>query len=102
MLLQTILQLNILILATPALAGWSLLPPAHGVTGCIAGIVWHRTAETPAPKMTASTETRQAARTALLTRQSVLAPLPMAVACAPAPRTIFASLSVLPHAARAP
>ncbi len=29
MLLQTLVQLNILILATPALAGWSLLPLAQ-------------------------------------------------------------------------
>ena len=101
MLFQTLVQLNILILATPALAGWSLLPPVHGVRGCVTGIVWHRTAETPAPRTAAVSKTQQATRTVILTRLSLPAPVP-AVACAPAPRTIFASLSTLPHAARAP
>ncbi len=99
MLFQTLVQLNILILATPALAGWSLLPPAHGVTGCVAGIVWHRTAETPAPKAIAAvTETRQAKRILVLPNS----PAPLAAVLTAAPRVILVSLPVLPHAARAP
>jgi hypothetical protein len=88
-------------LATPALAGWSLLPPVHGVTGCVAGIVWHRTAETPASAAAAVNEVRPATHVALLTRLS--APMPVsAPARVPAPRSLFAPLPALPHAARAP
>lgn len=101
MLFQTLLQLNILILATPALAGWSLLPPVHGVTGCVAGIVWHRAAETPVPRMAAANEMRQATRTAVVTRLPLPAPVSPA-AGVPAPRPAFALFSVPPHAARAP
>ena len=102
MLFQTLVQLNILILATPALAGWSLLPPVHGVTGCAAGIVWHRTAETLTLKTAAATETRPATRTAVVTRLSLPTPLPSAAVPAAAPQTVLISLPVLPHAARAP
>ena len=99
MLFQTLLQLNILILATPALAGWSLLPPVHG-TEYVACVVWqYRIAETPAPKAAAAvTETRQAKRSLVLPVPSVT---PAAVN-APMPRTALASLPILPHAARAP
>ena len=98
MLLQTFLQLNILILATPALAGWSLLPPVQS-TVRVACIVWqYRAAETPAPTVTV-TETRQAKRTAVVTQR--LAPIPVAVS-SPAPHVVLASLPAFPHAARAP
>ena len=96
MLLQTFLQLNILILATPALAGWSLLPPVHG-TVRVACIVWqYRAAETPTVPVT---EIRQAKRTAAVSRLLLLMP---AAAETPAPRVVFASLPAFPHAARAP
>ena len=97
MLLQTFLQLNILILATPALAGWSLLPPVHG-TMRVACIAWqYRAAEMPTA---AVTETRQAKRTAVVARR--LVPMPAAISTA-MPRVVFPSLPpVLPYAARAP
>lgn len=99
MLLQTILQLNILILATPALAGWSLLPPVHGTvrTACI---VWQfRAAETPSPKTAVSlSETRQAKRLPVLS----LPFAPLAAVPAAAPRTVLVSLPAFPSAARAP
>ena len=98
MLLQTILQLNILILATPALAGWSLLPPVHGMTGCVAGIVWRRAAETPAPNAAAVSETRQAKRIPVLPRP----PTPLGSVSTAAPRAVLVLLPILPHAARAP
>lgn len=101
MLFQTLVQLNILILATPALAGWSLLPPVHGVTGCVAGIVWHRAAEAPVLKTAAVNETRQASRMAIVPRLPLPALVP-AAAGVPAPRSAFASFSIPPHAARAP
>ncbi len=100
MLFQTLVQLNILILATPALAGWSLLPPVHGVTGCVVGIVWHRTAQMPAPKAAVS-DTRLATRAAVVARLPLPALVPVA-AGVPAPRPMFASFSIPPHAARAP
>lgn len=51
MLLQTLVQLNILILATPALAGWTLMPPAHSGAVRAACVVWQfRAAESAAPK----------------------------------------------------
>lgn len=100
MLFQTLVQLNILILATPALAGWSLLPPVHGAAGCVAGIVWHRVSEAPAPKA-AATETGSATRTAVVARLPLPALVP-AAADVPAPRPAFASFSIPPHAARAP
>ncbi len=99
MLLQTFLQLNILILATPALAGWSLLPPVHGVTGDVVSIVWHRTAKMPAPNAAAAvTETRQAKRLSVLPSP----PVPLAADPAAAPRAVLVSLPLLPQAARAP
>ena len=98
MLLQTFLQLNILILATPALAGWSLLPPVQG-TVRVACIVWqYRAAERPTPTVTV-TETRQAKRTAVVARR--LTPIPAATT-ATAPCVALASLPAFPHAARAP
>lgn len=100
MLFQTLLQLNILILATPALAGWSLLPPVHGTVSA-ACVVWHyRVAETPTPKaaVAAVMETRQATGLSVLPSP----PTPLAASPPTAPRTVLVSLSILPHAARAP
>ena len=51
MLLQTLLQINILILATPALAGWTLMPLAQPGAVRAACVVWQgRTTEAVAPK----------------------------------------------------
>ena len=96
MLFQTLVQLNILILATPALAGWSLLPPVHGVTAHAVSIVWHRAGTAPIP--IAAAETQQAKRVTVLAAASV----PFTAVAATSPDTTFVSLSVLPYAARAP
>ena len=102
MLFQTLVQLNILILATPALAGWSLLPPVHGTVRA-AGIVWQfRAAETPAPTVAAMTETRRTTRLSPKRLLSLPAPAPSATIVSPAPRAALASRSVPPSAARAP
>ncbi len=99
MLLQTILQLNILILATPALAGWSLLPPVHGAVR-VACIVWqYRAAETPVPRTAVAAVKTQPAKS-LIPLPSP--PAPRATVLTAAPRVVLVSLSVLPHAARAP
>lgn len=93
MLLQTFLQLNILILATPALAGWSLLPPVHG-TVRVACIVWHRVGTAPTAALAA--ETRQVKRVRVLP-----AVITRAAAATLSP-PVFVSHSVPPYAARAP
>ena len=100
MLLQTILQLNILILATPALAGWPLLPPAH-FDMARAGIVRQfRVAETATLKSAVKTQQRHVTR---LSAAAVSAPAPiLARFPVDAPDTAFVSFSTLPHAARAP
>ena len=61
MLLQTILQLNILILATPALAGWTALPLAQPGAVHAIGIVRQCRAVSVIPR-TVQAETRSAAR----------------------------------------
>ena len=102
MLLQTILQLNILILATPALAGWSLLPPAHPGLAHAAGIVrQYRASEPNASKTMALTQVRQASGRPFAT------PLPAPVlvrsaAFAAVPTTALRTCNPFPHAARAP
>jgi hypothetical protein len=110
MLLQTLLQLNILILATPALAGWTLLPPSHPGdvrAACVAGP--GRTAEAVAPR----TEQAEAGRTALAPRPqpAMLPPLIVPAAAAPvnevaafvaAPAAALTLFNPFPHAARAP
>ena len=101
MLFQTLVQLNILILATPALAGWSLLPPVHGVTGCVAGIVWH----TALPKclrrkLLSVTRGRLLARLLWLVCPCLRLSRRLPACLRPAP--IFASFPIPPHAARAP
>ena len=63
MFLQTLLQLNILILATPALAGWSLMPLAQPGAVRAACVIWQvRSVEAVAPKtQQAQTEEKQGA-----------------------------------------
>jgi len=102
MLLQTFLQLNILILATPALAGWSLLPPVHAGTVRAVGIVrQYRASEPNALKTVTLTQVRQASG-----RPSA-APSPAPVSVRPAvfaavPTPAIRTCNPFPHAARAP
>ena len=99
MLFQTFLQLNILILATPALAGWSLLPPAHPGLAHAAGIVWqYRATEPNAPKTLTLTPLRQAKLPAAATPP---APAKLAARAAAIP-TALRLCDPFPHAARAP
>ena len=103
MLFQTFLQLNILILATPALAGWSLLPPAHPGLAHAAGIIrQYRATEPNAPKIVTLTQARQASSG----RPSVM-PSPAPVSVRPAvfaavPPAALRTCTPFPHAARAP
>ncbi len=102
MLLQTLLQLNILILATPALAGWSLLPPAHPGLAHAVGIVWHYRASEPNTLKTVTlTQVRQ------VSGRPSATPLPVPVLVRPAifaavPTATLRTCNPFPHAARAP
>lgn len=102
MLLQTILQLNILILATPALAGWSLLTPAQPGLAHAAGIVrQYRANGLNAPKTLTLTQVRQ------VCGHPPAAPLPAPVLARSAaftavPTAMLRTCNPFPHAARAP
>ncbi len=102
MLLQTLLQLNILILATPALAGWSLLPPTHPGLAHAAGIVWqYRANEANALKSVTLTQGRQVSGHP----PAVPSPAPALVrpaVFAAVPTATLRTYNPFPHAARAP
>lgn len=110
MFLQTLVQLNILILATPALAGWTLMPPANTAAVRAACIVWQfRTVEAATPK------TEQAE---MVNRQQTARPQPPVLprfvspgimpsvdqmpGFSAVPVTILLSFNPFPHATRAP
>ena len=109
MFLQTLVQLNILILATPALAGWTLMPFAQPGAVRAVCVVWQgRTVEAVTPKPE-QTETKQA-RPAVCPHPPFLPryatpgrelPTDQASAASAAPAA-FASFNPFPHAARAP
>ena len=102
MLLQTFLQLNILILATPALASWSLLPPAHPGLAHAAGIIrQYRVSEPNAPKTVTLTQVRRASGR-LPSAPSPAPVLVRPVAFAAIPTTTLRTCNSFPHAARAP
>jgi len=102
MLFQTFLQLNILILATPVLAGWSLLPPAHPGPAHAAGIVWqYRASETNARKTVTLTQVRQAFGCPSAAPSSVPV-LVRPAAFAAVPTATLRTCNPFPHAARAP
>ena len=110
MFLQTLVQLNILILATPALAGWTLMPLAQTGAGRAACIVWQgRMAEavTPRAEPTEMVQTRQAVHPLPLSLPRLTSPqtvrptnpVPGFVA---SPATVLVSFNPFPHATRAP
>ena len=110
MFLQTLLQLNILILATPALAGWNLMPLAQPGAVHAACVVWqYRSIETIAPKTerVQAEETQKAERSQLVvmpcaTATSVVRLLPRMAAFTSAPAAILSSCNPFPQATRAP
>ena len=111
MLFQTLVQLNILILATPALAGWIALPMAQpGVVRAACVVLQIQAVETVAPKQSpAETPSKTAATTRpvpLLLPRFVLASSERAVdlkgnflAVTP---VAIAAFHPFPHAIRAP
>jgi hypothetical protein len=110
MFLQTLVQLNILILATPALAGWTLMPLAQPGAGRAPCVVWQgRTAEAVAPKAE-QTDTAQV-RLAIRPQPLVLPRLVTPGATKPAdqaptffvaPAATLVLSNPFPHATRAP
>ncbi len=110
MFLQTLVQLNILILATPALAGWALTPLAQPGTGRAACVAWQgRMTEVvaPKPKQTETVQTRLAVypQTLVLPRLVTLCaamPVDQAPAFFVAPMSAFVSFNPFPQATRAP
>lgn len=110
MFLQTLVQLNILILATPALAGWTLMPLAHPGAVRAACVVWQfRAAEAAAPKAN-QIRTVQARRTThpqpmvlpRLGTPSILLPTDQVAAFVAVPVAALVSFNPFPHATRAP
>ena len=110
MFLQTLVQLNILILATPALAGWTLMPLTQ--TGAVRAVcvVWQgRAAEAVRPKseQTELAQPRQAARPQLpalprLVTPVLVRPADQAPAFFAALTAALVSFNPFPHATRAP
>ncbi len=110
MFLQTLVQLNILILATPALAGWTLMPLAQPGAVRASCVVWQgRTvaAVAPKPQQAEAAPSRQVARPQprVLPRfvvPGVVKPADQAPTFLAAPAAVFVSLNPFPHATRAP
>ena len=110
MFLQTLVQLNILILATPALAGWTLMPPAQPGAVRAACVVWQgRTTEAVAPKtrQAEAVQKQQAARLLPLSLPRRVTPIParpvdQSPAFFVALVTAVVSFNPFPHATRAP
>ena len=111
MLFQTLVQLNILILATPALAGWIALPMAQlGVVRAACVVLQIRAVETVAPKQSPAETPSKTAATArpvpLLLPRFVLASNARAgdqkVNFLTVPSAAIAAFHPFPHAIRAP
>ena len=109
MFLQTLVQLNILILATPALAGWTLMPLAQPGAVRAACVVWQgRTVEEAvAPKLAGAVQTRVSARpkplvVPRLTTPEMIRPVVQSPTFSAAPTAACASFNPFPHATRAP
>ena len=110
MFLQTLVQLNILILATPALAGWTLMHTAQPGAVRAVCVVWQcRTVEAVAPKadkvqsaqrlMTAHPQPLVLPR---LTTPTLAVPSDQVPAFAAAPTAALLSLNPFSHTTRAP
>lgn len=108
--LQTLVQLNILILATPALAGWTLMQTAQPGTVRAACIVWQgRTVEAiaPRPEQTPAVQARLVVHPhplvlPHLVRPDAARPADQVAAFFVVPPAAFVTFNPFPHAARAP
>ena len=110
MFLQTLVQLNILILATPALAGWTLMQTAQPGAARVSYIIWQgRTAEavTPRAEQTEAVNTRQSAHPLplvlpRLVKSDTPKPADQPPAFFVASAAALVAFNPFPHAARAP
>lgn len=108
MFLQTLVQLNILILTTPALAGWTLMPLAQPGAVRAACVVWQgRAVEAVAPKADPAETVRTQARPQPIILPRLVAPATArSVAQVPilqaTPTAALISFNPFPHATRAP
>ncbi len=110
MFLQTLVQLNLLILATPALAGWTLMPLAQPGAVSAACVVWQgQTVEAVAPRSEQAdlVQSRRAARPQTLVMPPLVTPAAVrpvnqGSASSAAPTVALVSFNPFPHAARAP
>ena len=107
MLLQTFVQLNILLMAAPALAGWAMSPVAHPILAQAAQVAFQPAARQAEPTAQAATE-RQASPSqrsvalrpvAIVTAYADANPLAATPASATPVVTLF---NPFPHATRAP
>ena len=107
MLLQTFVQLNILLLAAPALAGWAMSPVAHPMLAQAAQVAFQPAARQAEPTAQAAAE-RQASPSqspvtlrpvAIVAAYADATPLPATPASAAHLVTLF---NPFPHATRAP
>ncbi len=110
MLFQTLVQLNILMLATPALAGWSLLPLAQpGVVRAACVGFQGRTVEAIAPKVVTAetvhgqrTVPPQDAVSSHFAVPFVIRPTAQSSTFVVTTSAIVVSFNPFPHATRAP
>ncbi len=107
MLFQTLLQLNILIYATPALAGWMVAPLGHAGPVRQVSLVWQmRTVEAAPPKVEAPVRQERLHSVRLspvaAVRPAPVRPVNQPVVFADAPSARLASFHPFPHAIRAP
>ena len=108
MLLQTLLQLNILILTTPALAGWTLMPLAQPGAVRASCIVWQgRAVEAAAPKAGSVETVRTLAHPLPVVPPRLVAldtalPVDQVPIFQAAPTAALVSFNPFPHATRAP
>ena len=107
MLFQTLLQLNILIYATPALAGWMVAPLGHAGPVRQVRLVWQmRAVEAAPPRVMASVqqERLRAVRSCPVAavRPVPVRPVNQPLVFADAPSARLASFHPFPHAIRAP
>lgn len=107
MLFQTLLQLNILIYATPALAGWMVAPLGHAGPVRQVSLVWQmRTVEAAPPKAEAPVRQERLRAVRLCPVAAVrpvsVRPVNQPVVFIDAPTARLASFHPFPHAIRAP
>lgn len=109
MLLQTFVQLNILLLTAPALAGWTLLPAAHPILAQAAQVVFQPAVRQAEGSPQAVAERRAAypsSQRSTVARPEVMVPPSPAMSSSPSAvmpvEPIVTQFNPFPQAARAP